>query len=77
MAKANLTQAPPHTARLHATLETIHRALEVLGIVLLCTVYSSEVHGVTSAIHILESLHRTFEVIGILILCAVVSIHHK
>jgi hypothetical protein len=77
MARATIPHARPHAARLHATLETLHRILEILGIVLLCTVYSSEVYGVTSAVHILESLHRTFEVIGILILAAVVSIHHK
>jgi hypothetical protein len=32
----------PHAARLHARLETLHRILEILGIILLCTVYSSE-----------------------------------
>ena len=56
-------------------LEFVHRILEVLGVVLLCTVVFME-EGVTSA-RILEGLHRGLEVIGILILCAVVSIHHK
>jgi hypothetical protein len=75
MARETIPHAAPHTARLHATLETLHRVLEVLGIVLLCTVYSSEVYGVTSAIHLLEGLHRGLELVAILILAAVVSIH--
>jgi hypothetical protein len=77
MARESLPHVAPHTARLHATLETIHRALEVLGIVLLVTVYASEVFDASVALRILEGLHRGLEVAGILILCAVVSMHHR
>jgi hypothetical protein len=77
MARESLPHTASHAARLHATLENLHRALEVLGIVLLCTVYASEVYGATIALRILEGLHRRLEIVAILILAAVVSIHHK